>query len=268
MGKNHGTKKYVTRFCVGCGKELYVRSDSTRIRCDECRKKYMKWAKEQPKIKIPISSKLYDNIESKKITETKWSESSTSQSSTLCWCCSNAYGGCSWSIKYEPVEGWDAIRNDLHIYTTQDGLIAGPRESISYVVLECPEFVLDERFKEEYAQYSRESVVKKLKHRKMVSESAKNRTCPTKKANIFTRDEMKVIGERIAEKRRERGYTQRYFCDIIGVNLGTYKCWEQGRFPAKNTIKIIRYIGAVLNYDYRFLIYGENKKTLEKSEEN
>lgn len=27
---------------------------------------------------------------------------------TLCWSCANAYGGCSWSKSFAPVDGWAA----------------------------------------------------------------------------------------------------------------------------------------------------------------
>lgn len=51
---------------------------------------------------------------------------------TLCWECENACGGCNWSRKKaSPVQGWNAIRNDL----------VGGIES--YVVISCPEFVSD-----------------------------------------------------------------------------------------------------------------------------
>ena len=42
---------------------------------------------------------------------------------TLCWGCEKACGGCSWSKKFVPVEGWKAI----------------PTEK-SFDVYECPEF--------------------------------------------------------------------------------------------------------------------------------
>ena len=62
---------------------------------------------------------------------------------TLCWSCKNAVGRCSWSevdeskkdrpIKYEPVNGWVAIK-------TERG------DCNSYVVLSCPEFVPDDNY--------------------------------------------------------------------------------------------------------------------------
>ena len=44
---------------------------------------------------------------------------------TLCWKCGNALGGCSWSIDFTPVEGWDAK----------------PTAHNSYKVYNCPKFV-------------------------------------------------------------------------------------------------------------------------------
>lgn len=53
----------------------------------------------------------------------------------LCWDCKNAIGGCSWSDKGEPVDGWDAtfdtLRNHNGIYKN------------TYAVFDCPLFVKD-----------------------------------------------------------------------------------------------------------------------------
>ena len=46
---------------------------------------------------------------------------------SLCWCCGNACnGGCTWSERLEPVEGWTAVE-------VKGGL----------TVTECPEFIRD-----------------------------------------------------------------------------------------------------------------------------
>ncbi len=61
---------------------------------------------------------------------------------TLCDVCDKACGHCSWSEKgvQRPVEGWTAIRRDLTI----SAAAKSRREDLaeSYVVLECPEFVV------------------------------------------------------------------------------------------------------------------------------
>lgn len=49
---------------------------------------------------------------------------------TLCWNCSNAYGQCSWSKDFTPVEGWNAERKDVKV--TVQGYVP------SYIVFECP----------------------------------------------------------------------------------------------------------------------------------
>lgn len=54
---------------------------------------------------------------------------------TLCWECKNAFGGCTWAKKFEPVDGWTAIKTNP---------IRG-RNSNSYHVIRCPEFDPDER---------------------------------------------------------------------------------------------------------------------------
>lgn len=55
---------------------------------------------------------------------------------SICWDCRKAVRKCPWSKKFEPVEGWTAIRRDV--------LIAGKRRAESYFVLACPEYVPDE----------------------------------------------------------------------------------------------------------------------------
>ena len=57
--------------------------------------------------------------------------------STLCWDCKNAVLGCSWSRDFVPVEGWKAV--PTKVYGGEE------RVTDSFNVLECPEFVPDER---------------------------------------------------------------------------------------------------------------------------
>ena len=55
---------------------------------------------------------------------------------TACWNCAKATGGCSWSSRFEPVEGW----------TAQETLIklnGGERYEPSFHVISCPEFDRD-----------------------------------------------------------------------------------------------------------------------------
>ena len=51
-------------------------------------------------------------------------------SSTLCWNCAKATGGCSWSDMLKPVDGWVAEEN------AKDNMV-------TYAVMECPLFVQD-----------------------------------------------------------------------------------------------------------------------------
>lgn len=50
----------------------------------------------------------------------------------------NACGGCSWSRRLEPVEGWTAVRRDIHNNTWPN------TEMVSYRISDCPEYVPDE----------------------------------------------------------------------------------------------------------------------------
>lgn len=63
----------------------------------------------------------------------------------LCWYCANACGGCCWTerdpetgeVSYKPIPGWKAqktiIKNSLN------------EETISFNILECPEFIRDRK---------------------------------------------------------------------------------------------------------------------------
>lgn len=66
---------------------------------------------------------------------------------SLCWYCRNAYDACSWSRRGVPVEGWEALRNDLPPKTEH-----GP-PVMSFFVLRCPAFALEGRFQREYSRF-------------------------------------------------------------------------------------------------------------------
>ena len=57
------------------------------------------------------------------------------KNATLCWECKKASGGCSWSKKFVPVEGWDATPTKVWVGHTS----AKPYID-SFHVNECPEF--------------------------------------------------------------------------------------------------------------------------------
>lgn len=59
---------------------------------------------------------------------------------TICWDCQNAYGGCSWSKSFRPVDGWNATRRDVLV----SGDKAYAHKEESYIVHSCPEFQQDE----------------------------------------------------------------------------------------------------------------------------
>lgn len=69
------------------------------------------------------------------------------QSSTLCWSCKNACGKCPWSecdketrkLKWQPVEGWRAIRTRILMHTKSDHRHKKHYET-SYRVLACPQY--------------------------------------------------------------------------------------------------------------------------------
>lgn len=54
---------------------------------------------------------------------------------TICWDCSKAVSGCSWSRYFKPVKGWKIIPIKKEVY--------GGAAYKSCIVLECPEFKRD-----------------------------------------------------------------------------------------------------------------------------
>ena len=74
---------------------------------------------------------------------------------TLCDVCAKAaggLGGCSWSRKGEQrtVPGWDAVRRDIRIGPVYEW------STESYVVLRCPECVVDGHRQAEFRQFDPE----------------------------------------------------------------------------------------------------------------
>ena len=59
---------------------------------------------------------------------------------TKCWTCRNAVCGCDWSIRFKPIDGWLAVRNDIKV--SADTVVE------SYIVLDCP-YYENERLKDE-----------------------------------------------------------------------------------------------------------------------
>lgn len=79
---------------------------------------------------------------------------------TLCELCDNAYGFCRWSAKgiQKPVEGWTAIRRDIENIS-----LTGYTES--YVVLECPEFVLQECYRNYWEEWDPKKATVEVRRR-------------------------------------------------------------------------------------------------------
>lgn len=68
-------------------------------------------------------------------------EDCEARQSTLCWDCINAvpdpekHHGCSWSIMFLPVPGWDAIYAPVRAYVGNEATTTE-----SYIVKKCPMF--------------------------------------------------------------------------------------------------------------------------------
>lgn len=67
---------------------------------------------------------------------------------TLCWSCANACGRCSWSKKFEPVEGWEAQKTTFKYGRTwvraNGKRITKSHTGETFIVIACPLFKPDE----------------------------------------------------------------------------------------------------------------------------
>lgn len=54
-----------------------------------------------------------------------------------CWTCKKATGGCNWSNRLEPVEGWEAKRVRREMWRKD-------MENYGYEIIRCPEYEKDE----------------------------------------------------------------------------------------------------------------------------
>ena len=70
----------------------------------------------------------------------------------LCWCCSNARGGCSWSKKFEPVEGWKATPTVVCMQSENKKRGIKAIYADSYDIEECPEFELLQEIKDNFGR--------------------------------------------------------------------------------------------------------------------
>lgn len=74
----------------------------------------------------------------------KAKQASNTQGS-LCWRCKNVF----FNKCKKPIDGWNAIRNDIKFYGTKLNEATQKKEKVlfiseSYYVLECPNFVSDD----------------------------------------------------------------------------------------------------------------------------
>ena len=82
---------------------------------------------------------------------------------TLCEVCARALGHCPWSEpgNQSPVPGWDAIRNDIY---ADNGVPGVKRFAESYIVLQCPLFVLEEHNRWAFERFDPEKIKKRVQH--------------------------------------------------------------------------------------------------------
>lgn len=69
----------------------------------------------------------------------------TKTRSSLCWRCrKSTNSGCSWSASLTPVKGWKA---------EEDLLSTNMKDKVSYMVIECPEFLDDNAMRCEVCKF-------------------------------------------------------------------------------------------------------------------
>lgn len=68
-------------------------------------------------------------------TRRKYTNTFCGKGYTLCWDCKNALGGCSWSQRFDPVDGWEAIVTKPAVYLSE-----AMQKIPDYCVIKCPEF--------------------------------------------------------------------------------------------------------------------------------
>jgi predicted nucleic acid-binding Zn ribbon protein len=95
--------KLYGKHCVVCGKWFVTTSKKKDTHSKECSKVYRAMNKEKK------------------------------QKDQLCWSCANATGGCSWSSKLQPVEGWNAIEV---MVKEKDGYAFR-----TYKIMSCPKHI-------------------------------------------------------------------------------------------------------------------------------
>lgn len=108
-GKNQKEDDFFIKKNCKCCKKTFVSLYRQQIYCsEECRKAF---SKKNNKKELP-------------------------KKDTLCWDCQNACGKCSWSKDLTPVDGWNAKPTKIKSHGAYDD---------SYLVIECPEFIRDQR---------------------------------------------------------------------------------------------------------------------------
>lgn len=119
----HGNARWVCR-CEVCGREVVVRGYD--LRNGGTRSCGLKRCRERKPELVAVTAPKTEPVP---------------REATLCWDCKNAVCGCSWSERFEPVEGWEAVATQVY-----NGGGKGRKELFikSFLVLACPLFVRDD----------------------------------------------------------------------------------------------------------------------------
>lgn len=117
-------------------------------------------------------------------------QSKQTSKQTICWGCARALlrvgVACPWSLYFQPVPGWTAIRNDVY---AQNNGVRTKRSTESYIVTKCPRFLSD-------ADYQKQ--IKKQEDKKM--DQGIN-TSNTPRMDRFDRNS-KIVGNEITVKEK------------------------------------------------------------------
>lgn len=132
---------------------------------------------------------------------------------TLCWMCAKSCGQCSWSERFEPVDGWDAEKCVVNFgrYGREE----------SYLVRRCPEFVHEGRHR--YTDLDEEGM-KRLAQRVLIRSARDYREAVEDLEELRTMRPSCHVSEMINNRKSEIDDVTRslrggsYIADILGAD--------------------------------------------------
>lgn len=169
------------------------------------------------------------------------------QRKTICWNCANTNGKkCSWFAKNaKPVDGWEAIRNDIAI--NDHGTM---RFCESYIVTRCPNFYPSECYKRELEE------LEELKRIKAEREKAKTE----KKPRVwYTSKHKKIMGNALKKCRQTHKMNQLQLADALYISSSMVCRYEQGtvQYEPENIRRVLPDINEYIAAETQDIVLGK-----------